>query len=114
MSGRVRLRTEPGRCGSATSTIRRSPESTRRRCKPGPTLEDPVVRSTLAAAARLSGPQRYLTCGQLDLEIARNAAPWIAYANRPFHEFFSARAGCQTYDVYGLDLARLCIRHPTR
>ena len=41
---------------------------------PTPTLEDPVVRRKLAAAARLTGPQRYLTYGQLDLDIARNAA----------------------------------------
>jgi hypothetical protein len=76
--------------------------------------EDPVVRRKLAAAARLSGPQRYLTYGQLDLDIARNAAPWIAYATPPLHEFFAARVGCQTYGVYGLDLAALCIRDPTR
>lgn len=79
-----------------------------------PTLEDPIVRGKLAAAARLSGPQRYLTYGQLDLDIARYAAPWIAYANPPLHELFAARIGCQTYGVYGLDLAALCIRHSSR
>ena len=79
-----------------------------------PTLQDPVVRRKLAAAARLSGPQRYLTYGQLDLDIARDAAPWIAYATPRLHEFFAARVGCQTYGVYGLDLAALCIRDATR
>ena len=56
-----------------------------------PTLQDPVVRRKLAAAARLSGPQRYLTYGQLDLDIARDAAPWIAYATPRLHEFFAAQ-----------------------
>ncbi len=60
-------------------------------------LQDEAVRRKLAAAAQLTGPQRYLTYGKLDLEIARDAAPLIAYANPPEHEFFSARVGCQTY-----------------
>jgi YVTN family beta-propeller protein len=75
-----------------------------------PTLKDPTVRAQLAAAARLSGPNRYLTYGRLDLQIARNAAPWIAYGSAPRHELFSTRVGCQTYGPYGVDLAALCIR----
>ncbi len=79
-----------------------------------PTLQDQTVRRELAETAQLTGPQRYLTYGKLDLEIARDAAPLIAYGNPPEHEFFSARVGCQTYGVYGLDLAALCTRHSTR
>jgi len=77
----------------------------------GPPLRDPVAQRELAAAARLSGPERYLTYGALDLDLARNAAPLAAYGNSWSHDFFSARIGCQTYDLtYGMDLAALCIR----
>jgi YVTN family beta-propeller protein len=75
-----------------------------------PPFDDPTYRARLAAAARLSGPERYLTYGRLDADLARDAAPWIAYGNPSRHELFSARMGCQEYGVYGLDLAALCIR----
>jgi ABC-type transport system substrate-binding protein len=77
----------------------------------GPPLRDPVAQCELAAAARLSGPERYLTYGALDLDLARNAAPLAAFGNQASHDFFSARIGCQTYNgTYGMDLAALCTR----
>ncbi len=76
----------------------------------GPTFNDPVYRRRLAAAARLSGPERYLTYGRLDLDLARNAAPLAAFDNLTTNDFFSARIGCQTYGIYGMDLAALCLR----
>ena len=77
----------------------------------GPPLRDPVAQRELGAAARLSGPERYLTYGALDLDLARNAAPLAAYGNSLSHDFFSARIGCQTYNgTYGMDLAALCTR----
>jgi YVTN family beta-propeller protein len=75
-----------------------------------PTLDDQRAQQQLAAAARLSGPQRYLTYGALDLDLARNAAPLAAYGNTSSHDFFSARIGCQTFGIYGMDLAALCTR----
>jgi YVTN family beta-propeller protein len=78
----------------------------------GPTFNDPAYRRKLARAARLSGPERYLTYGKLDLDLARNAAPLAAFDNLTDNDFFSARIGCQTDGVYGMDLAALCIRHP--
>ena len=45
----------------------------------GPTFDDPAYRRKLAGAARLSGPERYLTYGKLDLDLARNAAPLAAF-----------------------------------
>jgi YVTN family beta-propeller protein len=78
----------------------------------GPTLNDPAYRRRLAAAARLSGSERYLTYGKLDLDLARNAAPLAAFDNLTTNDFFSARIGCQTYGIYGMDLAALCLRHP--
>jgi YVTN family beta-propeller protein len=76
----------------------------------GPTFDDPAYQRKLAAAARLSGPDRYLTYGQLDLDLARHAAPLAAFDNLIDRDFFSARIGCQAYGIYGMDLAALCIR----
>jgi YVTN family beta-propeller protein len=78
----------------------------------GPTFDDPAYRRQLAVAARLTGPERYLTYGQLDLDLARDAAPLLAFDNLTEHDFYSARIGCQTFGIYGMDLAGLCIRHP--
>jgi YVTN family beta-propeller protein len=78
----------------------------------GPTFDDPAYRRRLAAAARLSGPERYLSYGRLDLELARDAAPLAAFDNLLDDDFFSARIGCQTHGIYGMDLAALCIRRP--
>jgi hypothetical protein len=78
----------------------------------GPTFKDPAYQRKLAKAARLSGPERYITYGKLDLDLARNAAPLAAFDNLTDNAFFSARIGCQIYGVYGMDLAALCLRHP--
>ena len=80
----------------------------------GPTFEDPPAQRQLAAAARLSGPQRYLTYGALDLDLARNAAPLAAFGNVSSHDFFSSRIGCQSSGIYGMDLAALCPRAGAR
>jgi peptide/nickel transport system substrate-binding protein len=80
-----------------------------------PTFNDPTYERKLAAAARLSGPKRYLTYGKLDLDLARNAAPLAAFGNTSTYDFFSAQIGCQTFGFYGIDLNALCIRrtaHP--
>ncbi len=77
----------------------------------GPAFPDPAYQRRLAQAAQLTGPKRYQTYGNLDIDLARNAAPLIAYANSSSPDFFSARTGCQTYGVHGVDLAALCIKH---
>lgn len=74
-----------------------------------PPLDDPSYRAKLRAAARLSGPERYLGYARLDRDLVRNAAPLAVYENVYSHELFSARMGCQTYGFYGIDLAALCI-----
>jgi YVTN family beta-propeller protein len=78
----------------------------------GPAFKDPAYQRKLAKAARLSGPERYITYGKLDLDLARNAAPLAAFDNLTDNTFFSARIGCQTEGIYGIDLAALCLRHP--
>ena len=79
-----------------------------------PTFDDPTYRRQLADTAQLSGPERYLAYGKLDVNLALNAAPLVAFGNPASHDFFSARIGCQTYGFYGMDLAALCIRHRPR
>jgi ABC-type transport system substrate-binding protein len=79
-----------------------------------PTLDDRAYAARLATAAKLTGPQCYLTYARLDADLARDAAPLVAYGNPASHELFSARMGCQTYGVYGLDLAALCVKRGTR
>jgi peptide/nickel transport system substrate-binding protein len=79
-----------------------------------PSFDDPAYQNQLTQTAQLTGPKRYLTYGKLDLDLARNAAPLIAYGNPPSPDFFSARIGCQTYGAYGIDLAALCIKPGSR
>jgi YVTN family beta-propeller protein len=79
-----------------------------------PPFIDPTYQRRLATADKLSGPARYLNYGTLDLDLARNAAPLVAYDNLSSRDFFSARIGCQTAGVYGIDLAALCLRRGER
>jgi hypothetical protein len=45
------------------------------------------------------------------VELARDDAPWVAYATGASRDFFAARIGCQVFHpVYGMDLGALCIR----
>ena len=77
-----------------------------------PPLDDPSYQRQASAASKLTGPPRYLAYGKLDVDTARNSAPWVPIGNLISHDFFSARIGCQVYQpVYGMDLAALCIRH---
>jgi ABC-type transport system substrate-binding protein len=76
-------------------------------------FDDPVYNRQLAAAARLSGPRRYLAYQALETDLARNAAPAAPLWNNSEQDFFSAHigSGCKTYQpVYGVDLAALCLR----
>jgi YVTN family beta-propeller protein len=75
-----------------------------------PTFDDPTYQHQLAAANERQGPQRYLAFGQLDIELARDGAPLVAYGNLNSADFFSKRIGCQTFGPYGIDLAALCIK----
>ena len=80
-----------------------------------PTFDDPTYERRLAQTGRLTGPRRYLAYGKLDIDLARNDAPLLAYGNPSSSDFFSARIGCQTYvGAYGIDLAALCIKRGTR
>jgi YVTN family beta-propeller protein len=76
-----------------------------------PPFDDQPYAHELDAAAKLSGPARYLAYRKLATKLARNAAPWAVWGNAISGDFFSARMGCQkNQPVYGIDLAALCIR----
>jgi YVTN family beta-propeller protein len=74
-------------------------------------FDDPTWNRRIAAAARLTGPKRYLAYAALDSALTRQDPPYAAIWNGSEQDFFSARIGCETYQPnYGIDLAALCIR----
>ena len=75
-----------------------------------PTLDDATYQRRLHDTGRLTGPERDLAYGRLNIDLARNAAPLIAYGNSSSYDFFSPRIGCQKYSHYGIDLAALCVK----
>lgn len=78
-------------------------------------FDEPAYTRGLAAAERLSAPERYFAYGRLESDLVRNAAPWAAFANPVAQDFFSARIGCQTFHpIYQMDLAALCLRRRDR
>jgi ABC-type transport system substrate-binding protein len=75
-------------------------------------LDDPAFNAKLDAAQALSGDARNAAFGDLDVELARDSAPWAAYDYRSNRDFFSDRIGGQIYQApYGsIDLERLYVR----
>ena len=73
-------------------------------------FNSPKYNRALAQASRIpTGAERYRTYGELDVDIARNAAPAIAvsYDNTP--TLVSARTGCVIVNPE-LDLAAVCLK----
>ena len=72
---------------------------------------DARLARELARISTLSSEARYRAYSALSVELARDAAPWVAYAVGTNRDFFSARMGCQIFQpVYGIDIAALCTR----
>jgi peptide/nickel transport system substrate-binding protein len=77
-------------------------------------FDNPIYDRKLAAAANLFGRKREVAYGKLDVELARGAAPLVAFAYQTRQDFLSARMGCHVYQpAYGMDLAALCVRRRT-
>ena len=76
-----------------------------------PPLANPADQRRLAGTGRLSGPQRYLSYGALDLSLARHAAPLAAFGNASSQDFFSARIGCRRTGSTG-STSPLCATTP--
>jgi ABC-type transport system substrate-binding protein len=74
-------------------------------------FNDPEYNQRIAEANQLHGAAREAAFGQLDVDIARNAAPWAAYGIPNDRFYFSDRVGCQIYSPhYTINLAALCLR----
>lgn len=58
-------------------------------------FSDPAFDRRMRAAATLSGTARERTYGQLAIDLARNAAPAVAWAVPDFRNLFATRIGCQ-------------------
>ena len=72
-------------------------------------FDSPKYNALLDQASRLQGARRYQKYGRLDVDLARNAAPAIAYAYDNALTFVSARTGCIVLNPY-LDLAAVCLK----
>jgi peptide/nickel transport system substrate-binding protein len=68
-----------------------------------------VYNRRLGRAAKLTGAARYRTYGKLDVDLARNAAPAIAYAYDRALTLVSDRVGCVVVNPY-LDLSAACLK----
>ena len=71
-------------------------------------FDSPMYNARLDRASRLVGPKRYATYGKLDIDLARNAAPAIAYAYDNAL-IVGKRVGCIVVNPY-LDLAAACLK----
>jgi peptide/nickel transport system substrate-binding protein len=67
-----------------------------------------VYNARFGAASKLAGAARYRAYGKLDVDLARDQAPAIAYENESVLNFVSKRAGCLVFNPY-LDLAAACL-----
>jgi hypothetical protein len=64
-----------------------------------------------ARASTLAGLARYRAFGNLDVELARDAAPIAAFVNDNDRRFFSARVRTFfPHPVYGLDLPAIAVQ----
>ena len=65
-------------------------------------FNDAKYNKLMKAAARLTGQARYTAYGNLDIDIMKNAAPWIPGFNYTSRDFVSARTGNFIFHpVYG-------------
>jgi peptide/nickel transport system substrate-binding protein len=72
-------------------------------------FNSPKYNGLLEHASRLSGPARYRAYGRLDVDLARNAAPAVAYGYVNVLTLVSKRVGCIVVNPY-LDLAAACLK----
>ena len=74
-------------------------------------FNNPQYNRKIAAAASLVGQARYRAFGNLDVDLAKNAAPLASYITDNTRHLVSRSTGCYFYQpVYELDLAAICKR----
>jgi ABC-type transport system substrate-binding protein len=72
-------------------------------------FNSPAANRRLDAAARQTGSARYAAYGKLDVYLARDQAPMVAYENESDLSLISTRAGCLVFNPF-LDLAAACLK----
>ncbi len=72
-------------------------------------FDSPKANALLDAASRLTGTARYSAYGKLDVALARDEAPVVAYESENALSFVSKRVGCLVLNPY-LDLAAACLK----
>jgi ABC-type oligopeptide transport system substrate-binding subunit len=74
-------------------------------------FNNPQYNRKIAAAASLVGQARYRAFGNLDVDLAKNAAPLASYITDNQRYLVSKSTGCFFYQpVYELDIASICKR----
>jgi peptide/nickel transport system substrate-binding protein len=75
-------------------------------------VNDPTLNRRMARAQLLSGPRRYSTFGQLDVDIMRTVVPWAPLYVPNVREFVSSRVGCYLFQESqaAMDLAHVCLK----
>jgi oligopeptide transport system substrate-binding protein len=72
-------------------------------------FNNPGYNRKIARATALAGQERYRAFGNLDVDLARNAAPLASYVTDNTRHLVSRSTGCYFYQpVYEIDLAALC------
>jgi hypothetical protein len=72
-------------------------------------FDSPKYNALLDTDSRLTGWARYRAYGRLDVDLARDAAPMVAYESDSALTFVSKRVGCIVLNPY-LDFAAVCLR----
>jgi peptide/nickel transport system substrate-binding protein len=72
-------------------------------------FNSPKWNRAIAQASQLTGEARYRAYGQLDVELARDEAPGVAYGVDNALSLVSARTGCVIVNPY-LDLDAVCLK----
>jgi peptide/nickel transport system substrate-binding protein len=72
-------------------------------------FDSPRFNMLLDRAGKLVGPARYRAYGDLDVQLARRAAPAIPYSNFNEFTFVSPNVGCVIPNPY-LDLTAVCLK----
>jgi peptide/nickel transport system substrate-binding protein len=72
-------------------------------------FNSPAYNRKIAAAASLVGQARYRAFGNLDIDLAKNAAPLASFITDNAQHLVSKSTGCYHYQpVYEIDLAAIC------
>jgi peptide/nickel transport system substrate-binding protein len=72
-------------------------------------FDSPKYNALLSAASKLTGSARYAAYSKLDIDLARNEAPMVAYESESALTFVSKRVGCIVLNPF-LDLDAVCLK----